>query len=714
MFRFSLMITLKIIFMADVRAMKVDYQCATVDAYAQVARNALGEDVGFREEYFNLWRPNEEILGRRISSLTTDQSAAAQKNRPMTFGLSFGKIFNLLMNDPKPFDPFTVVMLPEAILFYCKDALFDDHKPTCDPIILYQRALRIQKSAEVAFGQVEALLQDTDLPIVLIGHLSGTAVSHLVLLELSQHRNRLLCIGFGLYRLFSPEFIAQIKDICKYCFTIVGVEQFLPNNFGLTGVDLGELITLKSSLQWKSLINSFDFGDQEALYKLARLIKYETSEKYFAEMAPSVLTEHFSTHFNDPHCTLSPGSSILLNPSTKASIKRNAAQGNTAVAVSTIEASFTMTFLCLRDAKAFELKYQICRRFSTCSDDDGAVDYYFTIKDKASNASIDFRVRIFPAISSEQEAQSFLKQVHTERIKAWELTSNSVGTHNLLNWAVLFRNQYRHLPESASSIIKRMHPFFEESIFQTIPGTSIFFSLILEPYMLLNKLRSSTPDYQRFIQNIFGPVYLTKEGLVRKGNFIGFQVAQEVLMAPLISDRVGYLNSSLMSVVRGMFKDNDFHMKDLLKEEEVIFGQFSFKCIAKFNGDELNVPLSSKDVSIALNAPDQLRSCNHGLIGKQCPYLSLSTPTNPFWKRIMRIYDTYLAFTGSHSFTVTSQPKYAQIMALMGPEVMAHMKAEQVGAFAVFEIYSNVLGFGPGSRQGLFYMLIIQDPPDLP
>lgn len=79
----------------------------------------------------------------------------------------------------------------------------------------------------------------------------------------------------------------------------------------------------------------------------------------------------------------------------------------------------------------------------------------------------------------------------------------------------------------------------------------------------------------------------------------------------------------------------------------------------------------------------------------------------------MRVRDTYIAFIGSSAVHLPGNyTKLDLVMEHLGPAARPFVYKE-TGSFAVFEVYSKVKGFGPYSQQGMFYLMLVQDPHNL-
>jgi hypothetical protein len=264
-----------------------------------------------------------------------------------------------------------------------------------------------------------------------------------------------------------------------------------------------------------------------------------------------------------------------------------------------------------------------------------------------------------------------------------------------------------------ASAMKGLSPFFDESILFYLGFGSSYGALLVDSEALMSLLLSRDLTTIKFVRDVFGP---------KKSEFyFNFTEAQRLIRTPSVGFQhsfglVSYLMprvGPLIDVVQLFFGQHEAKLQDMVNMEgENSTGSFSVKQLVSYAKESLMTDVRFSDVAKKMEKPEYLYSCQNQISTRHCPYMSLRTPTNPFWKRVMRVKDIYISFIGSSALHLGGPTKYSLIMEHLGPETWPFVYRDK-GSFVVFEVYSKVKGFGPCSGQGMFYLLLVQDPKTL-
>ncbi len=225
---------------------------------------------------------------------------------------------------------------------------------------------------------------------------------------------------------------------------------------------------------------------------------------------------------------------------------------------------------------------------------------------------------------------------------------------------------------------------------------------------MMNVLLSQDSDSQRLVFDVFAPP--------RRLHYYGLGFAQSLFSTPTNEQTEGsYVYGTLLDTVKFLFSPEDtgdYPLQSLIDfTDKLALGSFTITEVTSYELDHFSTSLQSGAVFNKLSRPNCMHSCESGMIGKHSPYFSVRFRMVPFWKRIVRIGDVFIAFLGSTAVPyLSNENKIDLIMRTMGPMIQSGFSYNTIGSFRVLEVYSSTKGFGIGYSQAVFYLLLLQDP----
>lgn len=688
----------------------------------------------FPVDFFALYEEHEHKMLENIRNAYDLGQSIIKHDNPNAIPLK--RILEKGLEKPTTMTSYRIEHEHHELFIHCEDFLpLEPFMLKGEPLL--ERMGQIYGKAEGIYMEAKKILeaaQTSDWPVFdvsISGHMSGTAVAQLVGLALITDEDLKLLrlgtnvytIGFGEFRIFSPQMIKNLKEIpgfnMRNHIVFSSVEHYFSPNIGAfdrfgTVIDLDLTRIFHSEnrvVDVLKLARSLNLSEDLYLIRslISSLIIDGTISEVFIKHAPQFFA-NFSYRINmlsQPRVLGTESTSLPFVPDTTHRQKVFSA------CVAHLQNMFRKYYNCLRKPD-----YYLTLAYDGSHEDPLVVyesyhDIILAINSRSLGRRIDFNFRIFPWHRADDYWTTFgLFKSRRSASEMFYVEPYVKDRNHYLNWANFFRKQWARISGQGSTMIKQISPFFDESVLFKIGIPECFIALMTDSATLLSIFRDESIEVKRFVRDVFGPL--------KASNYRSFPDGQKLFRSPR-SDVIGsgihqYIlpQGNLLEVFKKFFQESQFKIQDLASFVNVkVLGSFSMEIMTSYHPELLSTEVTSNEVSTLINSGNQfLHRCDEGFVGKHSPLLSLETPSNPFWRRIFMIKDIYISFTGSSavSMGLYTATKQDMIMGHLGPTAQAHFKQSKTGSYVVLQVYSSSWGFGPCSRQGCFYMLIIQDP----
>jgi len=603
--------------------------------------------------------------------------------------------------------PKVVFLLPEQDRF---DAMALGAALVEQRLAVHRAAMEIKD--KVKGWLVENVQEQRNAQIIFTGYGSGAQVAQLTAirlmfdadLQLYRSRHRCISLVFGDVRLLSPTFISSIdahgfdhRDHLSFCST----EAFLPSNV----VQHGKINFVGKRLE---------FGLGALLEKhVERPVSLDLESTIIIRSPPHPLVKFLTWETFKMHSLIAYELYEVAQQEDKSAQMPNA--------IKTLQQHFKAYRLgkfpeifvdCLPDPHGDEMGKAVPSSRLICN-----------IKDTSTKAELQLFFRVFWTDDVHDINERFLDSLLAARKDAcsYQMTKvkstlklpNSTGgslnvksstapgfRYRFVNWMQFFQGQLSEsvTPQEAAS--RLINPFFDQSAYFELDEGKFKYSLSLSSEVLMRKLLSTNAADQKLVKTLFGP-------LDTKLMYRHLPEAKQLFRAPVSS--LSDSQASLLSLIHDMFNTKDAEPtlgKFLRFETEQKWGDFKIRKVESMHMNAFTAgALELKDIYKFIESPGKARDCSHHLPAKQCPKVALLEVDSPFWERMFRFGDIYVAFRGSGlSYSVPTKVNNF-CSTIQGRDY------ETIGSVVVLEIKSQTRSFGNTMvPQYTFYLMISQDP----
>lgn len=688
----------------------------------------------FPDEFFGLFEAHENMMLENIRKAYDLEQSMIVHDNPDAIPLA--RIIEKGLAMPSGPNAYRFDHEFHNLYVHCEDFL------PLEPLLIESRELlermnRVYTKAQTVFDTVRNVLseaQESEWPvfdIYISGHMSGTAVAQLVGLSLMCDEElgfagkgiHVYTIGFGEFRIFSPKMISELKKLggfnMRNHIVFSSLEHYFSPNIGAVArfgtvldFDIERVygdekrvpddMRLIRNLEW----NDINIGFVKSI--ISSLIVDGTSPETFIQHAPDAFGNFSSEiwYLSIPRVLGSQEFSLPFVPD------RTHRQRVFSACVIQLQNMFKKYYTCLRRPDYYFTISHDKEYESPIEAYESYHDVTASIHNRKLGRRIDFSFRIFPWHRVDDYWTTFgMYKLFRGRASLKFVEPYVKDRNHFFNWVEFFRKQWARISGEGSSMIKRISPFFDESILFNIGIPECYIALSVDHDTLLEIFLNEDIEVKRFVRDVFGPL--------KSPNYRGFAGGQKLFKSPRAdasdSGIHQYLlpQGRLLEVVKKFFDETSFDIQDLVSFAGVkALGSFSIEHMASYRAQNLITRVKSEDVIARLRKEHCLHRCDEAFVGKHAPLLSVETPTNPFWRRIFKLDDIYISFIGASAMSLSmyTATKHDLIMQHVGPAAQERMKYSKTGSYVVLQVFSTSWGFGPCSQQGTFYLLIIQDP----
>lgn len=564
-----------------------------------------------------------------------------------------------------------------------------------------QRLELHNKSIEVKEKIKEYMLenQEKNAQIICTGQASGAIVAQLAAmrlmydidLQLYKNRHRVISIVFGDVRIFSPSFISSIdayafdhQDHLSFCST----EAYLPMNVALHGKVnyVGKRIEFDlKSLVEKQPTSKIDLNS--AIIVQHPLLKFLTWDTFKLHSLPAF--EAYEVGRSEDKA--------LQVPKAIETLQKHFKQYRLA--------SFPDIFVdCVHDKHGDVREGTIPSSRLIC-----------TVKDTNTKAEIQFYFHVYWADDVHDINEKFLSALSAARKEAYNYVQPKIKEekkeaglkprkqqagyrYQFVNWVKFFQSQLSDsiTPQEAAS--RLINPFFDESCYFELDNAKFKYGLSLSSEVMIAKLLSTDESDQKLIKILFGPIdaKLMYRDLVHATHL--FHAPASTLSAARTSP-LNLIVSMFSTQVPRPLVSEFIHM-----DKEKLWGDFKLTKVQSMHMEKFSSDVPLQALIETLPKPNKSKNCSYSLPAKHCPKMTLLEIQSPFWSRVYRIGDIYVAYRGSTIGSSTQSEVNAFCDSLRGRDY------DKIGSSIVLEIQSQKASYGPYLPQYTFYMMIIQDP----